>query len=293
MTSDFKLGAVAVIDALGWKGVWRRNESADVLATLDRVGDALREGAKATNAAQIRLMYGSPWPEPVTTEVLFFSDTIVIAAWVEKPKSVDDIVFLDRFETTPEAVEGATEVVCDALLDMVGRRVAEALRIGATSDPPLLYRGAMTKGDLLVDGTRFLGEAIDQAASFMDAADAAMVWVPPSTDYPPTDIVSGIHTVEYAVPVKRTGGGAPRLCAQVVNPFLMCREQFEADRVEAGFIRAFSKPPTSDLGVVSKYQETMKFLKAARAAWEELVEKDMLPPSTDQLRRVPAPSADG
>ena len=103
---------------------------------------------------------------------------------------------------------------------------------------------------------------------FMDAADAAVVWVPPSTNYPPTDIVSGIHTVEYTVPAERTGGGTPRLRAQVVNPFLMCREPFEADCVEAGFIRAFSQaPPTSDLGVVSKYQETMKFLEAARAAW--------------------------
>lgn len=288
MMTGFTIGAVAAIDALGWKGIWRRREADQTLRTLDQIQECAEASAKAITRAGLRLLYGSPWPESVEIQARFFSDTIVIAATVDPPESAEDVVLLDR-PCAPEALPEVREVVLDALLDIVCQRVAEVICVGAVADPPLLYRGAVAVGSVLIDGTRFLGEAIDRAAGAMDAPNAAVVWIPPSTQHLPNDFVSGVYTVESPIPVRGRNLQVTTVRAQAVNPFLMCKNEPMVSQVEAGFIRGFCDDPSRDLDVVVKYQETMAFLQTAKASWEELSTGEMLPRSTEDLVQVREP----
>jgi hypothetical protein len=135
--------AVALIDALGFKGIWKAEKPSDVLATLKGFRQVAQEMTGAVNQ----------WPSPVAFHAQSISDSLVFAA-----ASVDP-------------------VHAPRMLDLLGVAVARFIRNALLSDLPLLFRGCITIGPGFLEDGIVLGEAIDCAATQYERADAACVWL--------------------------------------------------------------------------------------------------------------------
>ena len=157
-----KRGAVALLDALGFKGIWRDHSSGDVLAALRSVAKFASEAGEIAAEALSEVSEFSD----VKVEVSAFSDTLLITATTDqrpdKPPLPQDAY--DQWSTIAE--------------------ISAVAMVGSVSPilvPPLLYRGAIAFGEFEVSEGRFyVGPAIDEAAEFESIADGAFVCLTPS-----------------------------------------------------------------------------------------------------------------
>lgn len=285
-------GHVAILDVLGWKGIWRRSDVAQILHAVQRIheiataidrqasswfqpptevslaqvlatwrpaveahgADALAEFDRATEDLQRRL----PAEGMVSTETVFLSDTLVIGSWT--PTVWGDAV-------ASHVLPVRRLYLCSA--------IARTLRDCAIGSVPLIFRGTIASGDFLIDQNLILGQAVDDAAELMDEADAAIVWFAPPGFSEPTDRQVE-HYLDYEVPLHR--GGTVK--AQAVNPFFGCHDRDQIDAVLAGMLRAFGDSARID--IVIKRQNTEAFLNHARARWLRYLDsprcKEMLTP---------------
>lgn len=136
-----KQGVVAVLDALGFKGIWRRHDPASVLARLK-----LAERGEG--------MFGH---QGYDGEIQFLSDTVVMTCGIQAEHSgLDCLLYVSMrvayFQST--------------MLDFAG--------------PHLAYRGAITSGQFLADGNFVIGPAIDEAVEAEKLARGPFVWLTPS-----------------------------------------------------------------------------------------------------------------
>lgn len=252
------VGAVALIDALGWKGIWNRDPNLDVIASIR----SLRVGAEAAVEKTNKrldgpLLYESPWPARAETAVRFLSDTIVVAAWVQPPNSPEDVVIQGEQGEDTQRVEVAVAMFTDVLLNLTCQMVANIVKSAAFSPKPIAYRGAIASGRFLVEDNLIVGPAVDAAAEAMDVPDAAAIWLPPGTV---DEGASRISTLMYELPLKEHGP----LNVRVLNPFVTCHDG-ELDQLEARMMVPFDN--ATDLRVIKKKQATGRFLTAAKAAW--------------------------
>jgi hypothetical protein len=256
-------GVVAMIDALGFKGIWGRdpqNPSTDVLDTLKRIGEA----AEATRSeAKLYLKRGA-LPEEVVrlnkdpdVKVVQLSDTIVVAAgrrlrarslWARHAAELEragyDPVRLDK------AVDGYMRY-------LVCKCVSQILRTAALCAPPLTYRGVVTCGMFAIDRNFLLGPAVDEAASLLDLAEGPFVWLAPSARGLRRDIseVEGLpwRTIAYPYDVPLKGGQV--LGTRVVNPFAFCTGKEERREVSRNFLKAMA---STKIDVVVKRDNARK-----------------------------------
>jgi len=122
--------AVALIDALGFKGIWKVADPTDVLKTLRGFRQVTQGMTEAINR----------FPSPVTFHALSVSDSLVFAA------AANDSAHSAR------------------MLDLLGTAVARFLRNALLSDLPLTFRGCITVGPGFMEDGIIVGEAIDCAA---------------------------------------------------------------------------------------------------------------------------------
>src|SRR5262249_24699751 len=132
----------------------------------------------------------SGFPSP-RVEHHAFSDTIAVAA------------------SLPGAeVQNRHGLIDSLLVDVVCQCAAYVLRNAPKARPPLVYRGVVTCGELLVDKPHLLGPAVDEAANLVDEAEGAFVWLAPSAELktharrPYTPQVWETMAVRYKVPLK-------------------------------------------------------------------------------------------
>src|SRR5437660_7527028 len=142
-----KAGAVAMIDALGFRGIWDRWPAAEVMGNMhalkQRVEDDLRQ-----IGTQPEMQF----------DATFLSDTVVLG--LSLPATIPNHVVLSAI--------------------YVGDIVSRILTYSARSSTPLTYRGAITCGDYEIDASFVMGRAVDDAATCYELADAAIVWLAPS-----------------------------------------------------------------------------------------------------------------
>jgi len=139
-----KEGAVALIDALGFRGIWRRSPPDQVLNKLS--------GMKGRVEADLAHIGSQP---EMQFEAAFLSDTIAIA--------------LALPDTVPAKDRAALSVI------YVTDIVARILYYAANGPVPLAYRGAVAYGEYEVGPHFLLGEAIDEVAGAHESADGALV----------------------------------------------------------------------------------------------------------------------
>jgi len=247
-------GAVAVIDALGFKGIWNRvPDPRVVIAKLEE----LRHTVEFFEHPRLG-PDGNEYPAPVRSR--FFSDGIVITATVEDVRPVRQIT------TLGEAVDAVARA---ALLTIVAGAGRAPTTYGET--PPLLYRGCIAAGKILAKGDFFVGSAIDEAAEWSQKADAAIIWLLPSARSALGAAAPEHLVFEWDVPLK---GHSSPLSALVLNPLGRSdspshwRETMEnLDRTIMG---SFDEKLPVEVEI--KKQNTRRALDAARAATQRWFE---------------------
>lgn len=221
-------GAIALIDALGFRGIWEhhRRKPDDVMATLTEI--------RASMEKRVSLLSTQRWME---CEIIFFSDTIVIS------------MALDDSTKNREAMS----VVY--LCDVVGQILYTALH----SKVPLAYRGAVTIGEYDISPPFVIGQAIDEAAGAYERAQCAVVWLTPRARDRVADWLRGqpknTHLVRFDVPLK----GGDKLSTYTVSCLEQARGQDDADNVTQNLMELLSSP---NVGVAIKRRNTERHMRA-------------------------------
>lgn len=125
-------GAVAIIDALGFRGIWERHSPDDVLGTMKNLKNRLEQRITTQFERQ-------PWMQ---CEIAFLSDTIALSMSLDpstKNRMAMSVIYLG---------------------DVISWVLEETLR----SAIPLAYRGAISVGDYDISPHFLIGKAIDEAA---------------------------------------------------------------------------------------------------------------------------------
>jgi hypothetical protein len=181
-----RLGAVVLLDALGFKGIWNRMNSNDVLRQLKRIK---REGLNLQGNDHGGVLMRA---DAFDHRVRCISDTIIVVVTVRGSVS----------ETFPERPVYGTML---AAVWIAASMIDFALR----GFPPFLFRGCMAAGRVSIDGDFLIGPAIDEAAELYERSDGPFFWMAPSAlrindSYADTFVerIEGSLMIRYPVPMK-------------------------------------------------------------------------------------------
>jgi len=237
-----KEGAVAMIDALGFRGIWGRCAPEEVIANMSNLKMKLESDLRDISTQPI-----------MQFDATFLSDTIVLGL------SLPDSVGSNR---------DALSVIY--VTDILTRILAWSAR----SSTPLAYRGAVAYGEYEIQPHFIVGKAIDEAASYYELAQAAVVWLLPQA----RDIVanqlrglpSNTHLVRFEVPLK----AGDSFDSYTVSPLLQARDDHDAHALTSALLDTF-QPLSVDVAV--KKQNTIKHLSACYEWRGWAFPKDLLP----------------
>ena len=227
VADELKWGAVAVVDALGFKGIWKRKPVREVLGELRRL---------KRNVQDLEVVL--PLMPLPALSVLVFSDTVAIVA-----------------QASSDSEQSRLDAICAVVV-----AVASLLAEGASASVPFVYRGAIATGQCLADpdDQLLLGEAVDEAAELMNLADGSFVWLSPNTAIASGTMVEAF-LVDFPVPLK----DGRRITTKVVDPFAFADDRRGRDVIEDGFRNVMTA--SSALDVRIKWQNTEALLRHARA----------------------------
>jgi hypothetical protein len=222
-----KTGAVAMIDALGFRGIWGRCPPEVVIANMSSLKLQLERDLKELSAQPI-----------MQFDATFLSDTIVVGL------------------SLPETVGSNRDALSVTFVTDI---LARILAWSARSTTPLAYRGVVAYGEYEIQPHFIVGKAIDEAASYYELAQAAVVWLLPQT----RDIVAqqlrwqprNTHLVRFEVPLK--AGDAFE--SYTVSPIVQAKDIQDAETLTGALLNTF-EPPSVDIAV--KKQNTIKHLRA-------------------------------
>jgi len=239
---EMRKGAVAVVDALGFKAARERHTLEQIVTSLQRVRD------KVSNQAGMHRLFGG-----ASTTIAAFSDSLILANLTQ----ADDWVARRQRQVS----------LSDTVYNLAS--CAAAVMVSAAqTEAPLCYRGCIVAGDLFASGTTFVGQAMDDAVELAEAANAAIAWLAPSSrqvvERDPKSFA--IAYVNWEVPL-RSGGTVGALA---VNPFLHeVIEHIENDlnpeallAIEALLVEPMRHSNRVD--VMQKLKHTAAFLQVAK-----------------------------
>ena len=245
---QMKFGVVCLMDALGFKGIWRDQQPGAVVGVLEAIRLELKRWFASMNELQRELPQSEEWEGLGTSDFhgLFVSDTVILAATCDLP-----IVELDR---TPNQRVLARELVLGVM-----QASARVSWIANQRSPSLAFRGCVATGRLLAQDPFIIGEAVDEAAESMEKADAAIVWLTPSARRTfdgshERDSHDRLFAVEATIPL--VGGQLLRTVA--INPL----HPDHRSKCEAGILSSFDR--SSSLDVAVKRQNTEHFLRTVK-----------------------------
>lgn len=190
-----KRGVVAMLDALGFKGIWKRFDADAIVARLE----SARETEERFDLHGFDVQFA------------FLSDTVVIACDFGERPPIEALYFVSF---------------------RVGYFLESML---TCEPPQLAYRGAIAAGDYLIKGNTIIGEAVDEAAIGEKKAEGPVVWLTESAtqllpdNFAPTadDAAQGpFFLMPFDVTLKSlVVGGPPDVCRTfVVPPTVAVRE---------------------------------------------------------------------
>lgn len=250
-------GIFALIDVLGFKGMWRRGHTPDdIFAALSRI----RALADHLSDDQMTMDGGDLWSD-LKIDVRVFSDNVILSCHL--PDGRDQVKHLPGYEETRRYM----------LLRYIVLLMSKVVTEAASGPVPLLYRGCIAGAEYSINENPFayLGPAVDEAGALFEAADGFFVFLAPSA----SEVYRGRpgllrramfpYFVTYDIPLK----DAPPLKTFALNPLLFTREEYRAelkDRIMGTFEVNKLTPDIS-----SKRDNTRRFLDFLGAGW--------LPPS--------------
>ena len=232
-----------MIDALGFKGIWKATTGAADLRVLQTLRTALETATlkRYLLKSLIPTNFAERFELEPTVHVSSLSDTLVIAA----------------VAPSVEPGQSPDQDLPWGLVDLVCQCAAYVMRHAAQADRPLVYRGIVTVGPMLVDDTFLIGPAVDEASELMDLADGAFVWLSPSaaalTPRPYFPNVWSTMAVEYALPLKQRGA----LTTTLLSPYVDTGDRAERAKIRQGYEAAMA---STRVDVAIKRQNTLRFL---------------------------------
>jgi hypothetical protein len=239
-----KRGALVMMDALGFKGIWRNYDSDRVLEKLSKLVQATNANLRQWTETNKLIEVNTPTPLPQAT---FLSDTVVIST-----------PFVGTPGATPEA---------DAFAEWMGVRyvamfasilMAEALE----TKPRLLYRGCLTVGRFAAADAFLVGPAVDVAAELAPLAQGAFVWLDASARTalrvgPGRDFGNHlVNLIEHPVPLK----GGDTLKTLAVMPFGVFHERKAREEMILQAQETLERGQDR-IDVQIKAQRTLEFLR--------------------------------
>jgi hypothetical protein len=265
-------GTIAMFDALGIKGIWNRPELRE---SPELVTKKLHALAVKTEGI-MNQMFGDEQKRRSLSEnpvnafeyagCSFLSDTIVIGIAHKSPKGIEKALGgKDSDKTSREKDDSFSAMATYICCVLASQVVAEA----ALSFPSLAYRGCVATGEFEMADRFILGPAIDEAASGMDLAQAAIVWLAPSAEAPLRQL-SMLNTSSFLIyPVPLKGGDIYETFA--ISPFEKVENQESRKKITSSILKTFDSDNVS-LDVAVKKQRTAQFLMSCEKAAEQTIE---------------------
>lgn len=271
-------GALAIIDALGFKGIWKRAgvSGETVLAKMRALSEATDKALDADffgDSSYRNALSVDPQNVYELVRCAFLSDTVVYAVANKSPQRLAEL----RRDPVLGALAGlrwSPHLDASNIAHIAGY-VASTVSLSTRDDPVLAFRGAISFGNFEVghEGRFIVGEAVDDAAEHHELAQGAFVWLAPRAlevflaedqslgkraGEPPS--VWPEHLIRYDVPLK----GGLSFETYAVSPFGAAKNHDECDAVRDRILSSFRG---DSLDVALKRQLTRRFLAAARDAW--------------------------
>lgn len=178
---QMKSGAVAILDVLGFKGIWHRYDADEVLGRLEQLRRDLeveepKISHKLMEESQLvidRQLGGKKGPDWIPCTVRFLSDSIFVASslTIFEPKSTVGL----------EEVAVALKRYLDVMAILrVASTVSAIIQLGVEGQPRFAYRGCLSFGEFEDVDKFIVGPAVDEAAELERLAEGAIVWLSPS-----------------------------------------------------------------------------------------------------------------
>lgn len=270
----FRLGAIAMIDVLGWKGIWKRQEKQCQLApveTMQMLRGMLAKYQEQLVEPSLESARSLPARGDLSFGSAFISDTVVIHSGVTPAEDASFDLFGHKL--TGDKANNAYSSLADVQVLRVSKAVSLILRWAALAKTPLLFRGAVATGLYHADDNFIIGPAVDKAAEAMDLPGAAVVWCIPTT----TNALDRGSPLVHDLPIRSTHGYRT-IEAKIVDPFDWCTDQHQVRAIRDGMKRAFGKSDEPE--IVAKFQETTRIIDALVCSHQNLPDPQ---PWDDQL----------
>jgi len=151
-------GAFALVDCLGFKGIWKRADPELLIQKLLKIEEAVNEHLVSDVLPLRYLSFG-----PIRAHIRLLSDTVAISLQYEEQAGKE-----------PEPWQ------TNVLVCLICHSIIKILNLFLEGDPPLVLRGCVTYGEHLSNGNFIVGPAVDDAAEHMNIPEGAFVWVHPT-----------------------------------------------------------------------------------------------------------------
>lgn len=248
-------GAFALIDCLGFKGIWNRDNPQLIIDKLLKIEEIVTEQLNSTedlySAFEYAVLIDKSSMKPF---VGFLSDTVVIS-----------LEYVENSEETEPKIQKAH------LIDVLCIILTKVIDLFVEDQPHLTMRGCITYGKYLCEKNFIVGPAVDFAAEYMDIAEGAFVWLHKSAEsvYEPFYLeqkslaegkekaIAGYffnHQVfQYEMPIKNAGF----LECYVLNPLA----NFDSDEKRRNMFDIYKNAMQGNkIDIWLKQQNTLKLL---------------------------------
>lgn len=230
--AEMKTGVIAILDALGVKGIWAREDPKAVVKRWDYIIE---------NFKTFKQFHNEDKEAIGTSKVFSFSDTVIITYVGDEEDELQLLNDMGLHLNLP---------FCDALLEGI------------------FFRGVISKGKFIQTSKMIIGPAVDEAMSWFERHDWMGVSLAPSASFilDEYDIEGGKIEwfTRYDVPLKKNTSLKDNVDKNTW--VLKWPETLEDSYVlqdseqnpKSALLNAFSKSPIGP-DVISKYKNTIDF----------------------------------
>ena len=160
LPSGFKHGAVALLDSLGFKGIWRKYPPQLVLAQMSAAQRVFNEYLPTLEKIHAEFAHGGI--PRMHHRLVHVSDSVFIATWYDDAPS--------------DHADGF------AVLATAGLSRGLIGSWAGPNAPHVVFRGVLTVGEFLTAGNFVIGPAIDEIASQERTAAGPFLWLTRSAE---------------------------------------------------------------------------------------------------------------
>ena len=193
-TFAMRRGAIAIIDILGFKGIWRRfSEEAVVRSLQALVASSEEDVRRATDGPENMIDFIAP---------VFLSDTVAFGLTAKAPAEANAAL---EAAGTLELVGPFDQERLDSwTVWHMGNFLAHLMRRALVGEVPFAFRGAVAFGRFGMTDRFLIGEAVDDAAKLHEKAHGAIVgFAPSAARFEQAEVPSSVSKfIKYSIPVK-------------------------------------------------------------------------------------------